>query len=68
MREKPQRPVGPPLQSRRLPRLTLGQFIGVCFLGLAILLLVDAVDLLRGIAPHDPARFGADHGAGEPAA
>jgi adenylate cyclase len=39
MREKPQRPEDSPLQSRRLPRLTLGQFIGACFIGLAILLL-----------------------------
>jgi adenylate cyclase len=40
MRGKPQRPEDSPSPGRRLPRLTLGQFLGICFLGLAILLLV----------------------------
>jgi adenylate cyclase len=40
MREEPQRPEDSPSPGRRLPRLTLGQFIGVSFVGLAALLLV----------------------------
>jgi adenylate cyclase len=40
MSEKPQRPEDSPPQRRRPPRLTLGQFIGVSFVGLAALLAV----------------------------
>ena len=49
------------------PRLTLGQFIGLCFLGLAALAGRAALDLLRGLAAHDPARLRAAHAPGEPA-
>jgi adenylate cyclase len=40
MSQTPQRPGDSPPQTRRPPRLTLGQFIGVSFVGLAALLVV----------------------------